>query len=134
MQLKFWNEVFLTTTYLINMLPSKAINNDTPLHRLLGTSSNYFSLRVFGCACRPNLHPYNKRELALHSQHRVFCAIILCIRKLNVLMFLLGVFIRDVFFVEGVFPFKELHPNSGSSLHKEFLLCGHSLGNIEQGG
>jgi histone deacetylase 1/2 len=30
MPLKFWDEAFLTATYLINMLPSKVINNDTP--------------------------------------------------------------------------------------------------------
>jgi histone deacetylase 1/2 len=51
MPLKFWDEAFLTATYLINMLPSKTINNETPVHRLLGTKPNYKSLRVFGCAC-----------------------------------------------------------------------------------
>jgi histone deacetylase 1/2 len=51
MPLKFWDEAFLTATYLINMLPSKVINNDTPVHRLLGTHPNYSSLRVFGWAC-----------------------------------------------------------------------------------
>jgi histone deacetylase 1/2 len=68
MPLKFWDEAFLTATYLINMLPSKVINNDTPVHRLLGTRPDYNSLRVFGCACWPNLRPYNKRKLAFRSK------------------------------------------------------------------
>jgi histone deacetylase 1/2 len=31
MPLKFWDEAFLTATYLINMLPSRVIQNDTPV-------------------------------------------------------------------------------------------------------
>jgi hypothetical protein len=34
MPLKFWNEAFLTDAYLINRLPSKTIDNLTPLERL----------------------------------------------------------------------------------------------------
>jgi histone deacetylase 1/2 len=49
------------------MLPSRVINNDTPVHRLLGTRPNYSSLRVSGCTCWPNLRPYNKRKLAFRS-------------------------------------------------------------------
>jgi histone deacetylase 1/2 len=64
MPLKFWDEAFLTATFLINLLPSKVINFDTPTERLLGASPNYEALRIFGCACWPNLHPYNKRKLS----------------------------------------------------------------------
>jgi histone deacetylase 1/2 len=38
MPLKFWDEAFLTATFLINLLPSKVINFDTPTERLLATS------------------------------------------------------------------------------------------------
>jgi histone deacetylase 1/2 len=31
MPLKFWDEAFFTSTYLINLLPSKVINNETPM-------------------------------------------------------------------------------------------------------
>jgi histone deacetylase 1/2 len=68
MPLEFWDEAFLTATYLINMLPSKVIHNDTPVHRLFGTQPDYQSLRVFGCACWPNLRPYNQRKLAFRSK------------------------------------------------------------------
>jgi hypothetical protein len=37
MPIKLWDNVFLTPTYVVNMLPSKAISHDTPVHRLLGT-------------------------------------------------------------------------------------------------
>jgi histone deacetylase 1/2 len=72
MPLKFWDEAFLTTTFLINLLPSKFIDFDSPTERLLGTTPNYDALRIFGCACWPNLHPYNKRKLAFWSTRYVF--------------------------------------------------------------
>jgi histone deacetylase 1/2 len=34
MPLKFWDEAFVTATYLINRLPSKVINDQTPLEHL----------------------------------------------------------------------------------------------------
>jgi histone deacetylase 1/2 len=44
MPLKYWDEAFLTATFLINLLPSKVINHDTPVERLLNTVPNYESL------------------------------------------------------------------------------------------
>ena len=44
MPLKFWDEAFLTATYLINLMPSKVINNTSPTERLLGTTPDYKSL------------------------------------------------------------------------------------------
>jgi hypothetical protein len=37
----FWDEAFLTACYLINRLPSRVIDNNTPLARLLKTQPNY---------------------------------------------------------------------------------------------
>lgn len=48
---KYWDQAFLTATYLINRLPSKVIGYETPLECLLKEKPNYNSLRVFGCAC-----------------------------------------------------------------------------------
>jgi hypothetical protein len=48
MPLKFWDEAFQTATYLINMLPSKVIDNETPMERLLHKTPDYASLRTFG--------------------------------------------------------------------------------------
>jgi histone deacetylase 1/2 len=55
MPFKFWDENFLTTTYLINCMPSNIIDFDTPFEHLLHTKPDYASLRTFGCACWPNL-------------------------------------------------------------------------------
>lgn len=46
MPLTFWDEAFLTATYLINMLPSKVINHETPVQRLLHTKPDYSSLSL----------------------------------------------------------------------------------------
>jgi hypothetical protein len=72
MPLKYWDQAFLTGTHLINLIPTKRIDYDTPLHHLLGASPNYSSLRVFGCACWPNLKPYNKQKLQFRSTRCVF--------------------------------------------------------------
>jgi hypothetical protein len=70
--LKFWYEAFLTATYLINRLPTRVIDNKCPLERLFNTPPNYSLLRVFGCACWPNLRPYNKHKLSFRSKECVF--------------------------------------------------------------
>jgi histone deacetylase 1/2 len=72
MPLKFWDEAFLTATYLINRMPSKVINFDTPLERLFHTKPDYESLHTFGCACWPNLRPYNNHKLYFRSKECAF--------------------------------------------------------------
>jgi hypothetical protein len=67
MPLKYWDEAFLTATYLINCTPTKLLNYDTPIHTLLGATPDYSSFRVFGCACWPNLRPYNSHKLQFRS-------------------------------------------------------------------
>jgi hypothetical protein len=53
--LKFWDESFLTATYLINITPSKVIDDHTPMDLLLHEQPDYKALRTSGCACWPNL-------------------------------------------------------------------------------
>jgi hypothetical protein len=50
MPLKFWDEVFIAATYLINRIPSKVIQHQTPLEKLYQIQSSYSLLRIFGCA------------------------------------------------------------------------------------
>lgn len=59
MPTKFWDEAFLTTCFLINRIPSPVIKHNTPIQKLLGTKPDYHFLCTFGCACWPNLRPYN---------------------------------------------------------------------------
>ena len=48
-----WVEAFSIVVYLINHLPSFALNSETPYFALHGTHPDYTSLRVFGSKCFP---------------------------------------------------------------------------------
>jgi hypothetical protein len=63
MPLKYWDEAFLAATYLINRLPTKVLQFSTPLELLFKEKPNYDGLRTFGCACWPNLRPFNTHKL-----------------------------------------------------------------------
>jgi hypothetical protein len=124
MPLKFWDEAFLTAVFIINRLPSKVIANDTPFSRLLGQDPEYSSLRTFGCACWPNLRPYNTRKLQFRSKHCVFLGYSNYHKGFKCLDPLEGrVYIsRDVTFDENLFPFASMHPNAGARLKAEIQL------------
>lgn len=124
MPLKFWDEAFLTAVYLINHVPSRVINNQTPLERLFGTKPNYTFLRIFGCAVWPNLHPFNKHKLEFRSKQCIFLGYSSLHKGYKCLDVATGrvYFSRDVVFDEQVFPFAKLHPNAGAQLRKELVL------------
>jgi IS30 family transposase len=63
MPLKYWDEAFLAATYLINRLPTKILDFSLPLERLFQEKPHYSDLRTFGCACWPNLWPFNTHKL-----------------------------------------------------------------------
>ena len=138
MPLKFWDEAFLTATYLINILPSKVINFDTPFQRLFKENPNYKSLRIFGCACWPNLRPYNTRKLSFRSTRCVFLGYSPLHKGFKCLDPSTGrVYIsRDVTFDENIFPFAQLHPNAGTRLRHEISLLPFDLrpSTFDQGG
>jgi hypothetical protein len=129
MPLKFWDEAFLTATYLINRMPSKIINFDTPLERLFHTKPDYGSLRTFGCACWPNLRPYNDHKLSFRSKECTFLGYSNLHKGFKCLDISTGrIYIsRDVVFDEDVFPFSKLHPNAGARLRSEILLLPSNL-------
>jgi hypothetical protein len=70
--IKFWDDAFLTATYLINHMPTRVLDHSSPIEHLLHTPPNYFMMRVFGCACWPHLHAYNKHKLSFRSKECVF--------------------------------------------------------------
>jgi histone deacetylase 1/2 len=72
MPLKLWDEAFLTTTRLINLLSSKVVGYKTPTELLLNETLDYSSIRVFGCACWPNLRSFNSRKLVFRSKRCAF--------------------------------------------------------------
>jgi histone deacetylase 1/2 len=124
MPLKFWDEALLTAVFLINRLPSRVINNETPFYRLFGKEPDYTSLRTFGCACWPHLRPYNTTKLSFRSKQCVFLGYsnqhkgFKCLDPKEGRVYIS----RDVTFDEHVFPFAALHPNAGARLRAEIAL------------
>jgi hypothetical protein len=70
--LKYWDQAFLTAVHHINHTPTKILDYDTPIHCLLCATPDYSNLKVFGCACWPNLRPYNAHKLQFCSIHCAF--------------------------------------------------------------
>jgi hypothetical protein len=135
MPLKFWDEAFLAATFPINRIPSKVINFDTPLERLFHTRPDYSSFRVFGCACWPNLRPYNKQKLAFRSKECVFLGYSNLHKGFKCLDISSGrLYISwDVIFDEDIFPFSHLNSNAGARLRSAILLLPPSLQNPSSG-
>ena len=124
MPLKFWDEAFITATYLINRTPSKLLDFSTPLEILFQEKPAYSTLRVFGCACWPNLRPFNSKKLEFRSKCCAFLGYSNLHKGYKCLDISTGcVYIsRDVVFDESIFPFSELHSNAGALLSSEILL------------
>lgn len=105
--LKFWDEAFLTATFLINRLPTRVLDNLSPIARLFNTPPDYSMLKIFGCACWPHLRPYNKHKLEFRSKPCVFIGYSPLHKGYKCLDMDSGrVYIsRDVIFDEAIFPF-----------------------------
>jgi hypothetical protein len=126
--INFWDDAFLTATYLINRMPTRVIDNATPLERLLQTPPNYSMLRVFGCACWPHLRAYNKTKLSFRSKECVFLGYSSLHKGYKCLDRESGrVYVsRDVIFDEHVFPF---HRDSNQSSSTNSHSCDMHLDN-----
>jgi hypothetical protein len=124
MPLKYWDEAFLTAAYLINRLPSKVIQSQTPQERLFGHKGDYSMLRIFGCACWPNLRPYNRHKLEFRSKQCAFIGYSNMHKGYKCLDISTGrlYIFYDIVFDESVFPFASLHSNAGARLHDKINL------------
>lgn len=61
--LSFWWDAFLTTTYLINDMPTSVLHGKSLNELLFKTKIDFHGLEVFGCACYPCLRPYQAHKL-----------------------------------------------------------------------
>jgi hypothetical protein len=115
--IKFWDDAFLTATFLINRMPARVLDNTSPIERLLHTPPNYSMMRVFGCACWPYLRAYNKHKLSFHFKECVFLGYNSLHKGYKCLDQESGrVYVsRDVIFDEHVFPFHRDFQNSDST-------------------
>jgi hypothetical protein len=68
----YWVEGLYTVMYLLNHLPAKTISAVCPHVALFGSASSYEHLRVFGCACYPNIAATAPHKLAPWSTRCVF--------------------------------------------------------------
>jgi histone deacetylase 1/2 len=123
--LKFWDEAFLTAVFLINRLPSRVINDQSPYEHLFGHPPDYSFIRTFGCAVWPHLRPYNSKKLEFRSKKCVFIGYsnmhkgFKCLDPSNGRVYIS----RDVIFDEQVFLFASLRPNAGARLRAEICCC-----------
>ena len=72
MDLKFWWEAFVSTTYLVNRLPTPVLNQSSPFEFSYHQKPDYKFLKVFGCACSPYLKPYNIHKLDFKTSKCLF--------------------------------------------------------------
>jgi histone deacetylase 1/2 len=118
---RFWGDAFSTACFLLNRFPSRVINMQTPLERLLGEKPDYTFFKVFGCACWPHLRPYNKRKLEFRSKKCVFLGYSPLHKGYKCLHVPTNrVYIsRDVVFDEMHFPFSNLpHTPHNLDMHR----------------
>ena len=116
---KFWVEAFYTASFLINLLPTTALDEKySPYEKLHGKPPEYSALRVFGCACYPTLRDYASNKFDPRSLKCVFLGYNDKYKGYRCFLPSTGrVYIsRHVIFDETVFPFAQSHsrPNSGS--------------------
>ena len=70
---------------------------------------NYLFLRVFGCACWPNLRPYNKHKIDFHSKTCIFLGYSLSHKGYKCLDLASGKLYvyHHVIFDESLFPYQK---------------------------
>lgn len=128
MPLTYWDHSFTTSVYLISRLPTLALPTYiSPYQALYNTTPEYTNLRSFGCACFPNLTPYNKHKLQLHSQECINLGPSTQHKGFKCISSSGRIYIsKDVMFHENSFPYTTLFPSqvsvSESSLSLALLL------------
>ncbi|KAI3723538.1 hypothetical protein L2E82_35181 [Cichorium intybus] len=68
----FWVEALHIASYLHNILPTKLLNFHTPTFALYLRHPTYDHLRVFGCACYPNIAATQPHKLTNRSTRCIF--------------------------------------------------------------
>jgi hypothetical protein len=124
----FWDEAFLAMCYLINRLPSRTIQNSTPMELLFHETPDYAFLHAFGYVWWPNLHPYNNHKLAFRSTQCVFLGYSSVHKGYKCLDRSTGrIYIsRDVMFDEHLFPFASA-PSASTNPSSPTTIPDHEL-------
>jgi len=69
---KYWVEALSTAVCLINRLPSKVLNFESPYFRLYHPNPNYSDFHTFGCVCFVHLPPSQRNKLSVQSTKCAF--------------------------------------------------------------
>jgi len=118
----YWAEALHTATTILNILPTKTLNFSTSHAALYGAAPSYKHLRVFGCACYPNLSATTSHNLAPRSPLCVFLGYsshhkgYRCLDMASNRM----IISRHIIFDEAVFPLAG-HPSPPSVADFTFL-------------
>lgn len=123
----FWHHALQMATYLLNILQSKLLANESPLKMLYQKDPSYFHIRIFRCLCFP-LFPFttiNKLQacstpcvfLGHPSNHRGYKCFDLSNNKV--------ITCRHVYFDESKFLFGKVH--EPKPIAYDFLDSGFSL-------
>jgi hypothetical protein len=60
---ELWGEAANTAAYIINRLPTTALDGDTPYHKVYGKEGKVSHLRVFGCATYVHVYSHKRQKL-----------------------------------------------------------------------
>jgi hypothetical protein len=120
----YWVEALHTATYLVNRLPTKTLASSTPHYHLYSTQPSYEHLKVFGCACYPNMSSTAPHKLAPRSSLCVFLGYSLEHKGYRCLELESNRIItsRHVVFDESFFPFADMSTSPMASSALDFLL------------
>lgn len=116
MPYSYWDHSFTQAVYLINRLPTSALQEvSSPYHALYGKVADYSNLKVFGSSCFPLLRPYNKHKFQFRSEECVYLGLSPMHKGHKCLSPSGRIYIsKDVTFNEGKFPYIFLFPQSSS--------------------
>lgn len=121
----YWVEALHTATYLVNRLPTKTLaSSSTPFFHLYSTQPSYEHLKVFGCACYPNMSSTAPHKLAPRSSLCVFLGYSSEHKGYRCLELESNRIItsRHVVFDESFFPFADMSTTPMASSALDFLI------------
>lgn len=117
LSLNFWGDCVLTAVYIINRIPSSAINFEVPYEKLTGEKVDYNLLKVFGCLGVAHNSTHVKDKFAPRGIMCVFLGYpngTKGYRMLN--LNTMQTFVtRNVLFYESVMPLSKENDNSQTS-------------------
>jgi len=105
-------------------MSTPVLQNQSPFKKPFHTTPDYTFLKIFECACYPNLRPYNSHKFSPRSKECVFLGYsqnhkgYKCLHLESDRMYIS----RDIIFHEDRFPFSKVSPFLLCFLHHCFLL------------